>query len=76
MFKDENAITFVGQYKEHMKTIAEMIRSRIGQPAAAPSGNSGSTTSIADELKKLADLKTQGILSDEEFEAAKKKLLQ
>jgi Short C-terminal domain/Domain of unknown function (DUF4429) len=44
--------------------------------------NSRQTTSavtmpenLADELRKLADLKQQGILSEEEFDAAKKKLL-
>ncbi len=38
-------------------------------PAAAPSSD------LVDELKKLADLKAAGVLSDAEFEAAKAKLL-
>ena len=38
--------------------------------AAAPSDN------LTDELQRLADLKAQGILTDEEFAAAKAKLLQ
>jgi hypothetical protein len=33
------------------------------------------TTSLADELKKLADLKSAGILTDEEFQIQKQKLL-
>ena len=33
------------------------------------------TTSNADELKKYSDLKDQGILTEEEFQAKKKKLL-
>ena len=33
------------------------------------------TTSNADELKKYADLKSQGIITEEEFQAKKKKLL-
>ena len=33
------------------------------------------SSSIADELQKLARLKEQGILSDEEFQAAKKRLI-
>ena len=33
------------------------------------------TTSNADELKKYADLRDQGIISEEEFQAKKKKLL-
>ena len=41
----------------------------VAAPAAAP------TDSLMDELGKLADLKAAGVLSDEEFAAAKAKLL-
>jgi Short C-terminal domain len=40
-------------------------------PAAAPAASGG----IAAQLQQLADLKQSGVLSDEEFEAAKQKLL-
>jgi hypothetical protein len=40
---------------------------------AAPASNAPST--LADELRKLADLKQQGVLTQEEFDMAKKKLL-
>ncbi len=40
-------------------------------PAAAPTGDS----SMVEELKQLGELKAQGILTDEEFAAAKAKLL-
>ena len=39
------------------------------QPASSES------VSVADEIKKLADLMESGILTDEEFEAKKKHLL-
>ncbi len=42
------------------------------QQAAAPAPASTDTTA---ELKKLADLHAQGVLTDEEFAASKKKLL-
>lgn len=42
-------------------------RQRHETPASKPS--------VADELKKLADLKQQGLLSDEEFNQQKSKLL-
>jgi hypothetical protein len=42
------------------------------QAAAAPAPQSGGVDA---ELKKLADLHNQGILTDEEFAAAKKKAL-
>lgn len=53
-------------------------------PAAVPSASSATSTrpeattatlSLADEFKKLADLRDMGILSDEQFERAKARLL-
>jgi hypothetical protein len=43
-------------------------------PAAADPGGISSDT--LDKLKELGDLKTQGILTDAEFEAQKQKLLE
>jgi hypothetical protein len=40
-------------------------------PAPAPAGGGD----LASEIQRLADLKAQGILSDQEFEAAKAKLI-
>ena len=42
-------------------------------PAAEPAPAAGA--SLMDELSKLADLKAAGVLTDEEFAAAKAKLL-
>jgi len=42
--------------------------------ATAPAGSAGSA-GPADQIAKLAELKQQGILSDEEFERAKAKAL-
>jgi ABC-type multidrug transport system fused ATPase/permease subunit len=36
---------------------------------------SGGGTDVADQLSRLADLRSQGVLSDEEFEAQKAKVL-
>jgi Short C-terminal domain len=44
-----------------------------GPPAPAP--NQGISPEAMEQLKQLADLKTQGILTDEEFDAQKKKIL-
>jgi Short C-terminal domain/Phospholipase_D-nuclease N-terminal len=38
-------------------------------------GESGSSASTAEELRKLADLRSSGVLTDQEFEAQKAKLL-
>jgi hypothetical protein len=42
---------------------------------AATPGNGG-TGSLADELKKLVDLRSSGALTEAEFQAAKAKLLE
>jgi hypothetical protein len=44
-------------------------------PSPAPPPTSGQGTDITAELKRLADLHSQGALSDEEFAAAKAKVL-
>ena len=47
-------------------------------PAAAPpppAPNQGISPDAMDQLKQLADLKSQGILTDEEFAAQKAKIL-
>ncbi|TDC52897.1 SHOCT domain-containing protein [Jiangella ureilytica] len=44
------------------------------QPQAAPSAPAGDD-SLSAQLERLADLKAQGVLTDEEFAAAKARLL-
>ena len=44
-------------------------------PAAAPAPSSDAAPSMVDQLKELAALRDQGVLSDDEFAAAKSKLL-
>jgi division protein CdvB (Snf7/Vps24/ESCRT-III family) len=45
------------------------------EPAAAPAAAPGEETSYLEELEKLAALRDQGIISDEDFEAKKAQLL-
>lgn len=45
-------------------------------PPAAPAGGGGMSPAAMDQLKQLADLKAQGILTDAEFEVQKQKILQ
>jgi hypothetical protein len=47
----------------------------VAQQQAAPAAPAGGGTDVVAELQKLATLKEQGILSDDEFAAAKAKLL-
>jgi hypothetical protein len=44
-------------------------------PAPAPAPAAAGGSDIADQIKQLADLKAQGILTDEEFAAGKAKIL-
>lgn len=44
-------------------------------PAAAPAAPTAGGASVIDQLKELGELKQQGILTEEEFEAQKAKLL-
>jgi multidrug resistance efflux pump len=62
--------------KDQQAYEAQMAAQQQAQPqvvyAQAPAADDGG---LAGELQRLADLKAQGILSDEEFEAAKAKLI-
>jgi hypothetical protein len=44
-------------------------------PAPAPAAPAPAAASVVDQLKDLAELKNQGILTDAEFEAQKAKIL-
>jgi Short C-terminal domain len=45
------------------------------EPAVEPSANGGLSSDVLDQLKQLGDLHEQNVLSDEEFEREKAKLL-
>ncbi len=61
----------MGQFANGVSVeLQEVARHRASQETPA-----GPQFSVADELEKLADLRDRGVLSDEEFEAQKSKLL-
>jgi hypothetical protein len=72
--QDPDAFLFTndlnGQVAEFKAKVEKKMRDSK-QPA--PANNSAGT--LTDELRKLAEFKNQGILSQAEFDAAKKKLL-
>jgi Short C-terminal domain len=45
------------------------------EPAAAPAAAAPAEPDYAEELKKLAELKAAGVISEEEFDAKKKQIL-
>jgi Short C-terminal domain len=71
-------------YREHDQDARlEQLESQQQPPAppppaatpAPPAPSAAAAPSVADQLKQLGDLKASGVLSDDEFEAAKHKLL-
>ena len=85
-YSDED-IAFVNQWKNEImeeepepkkavkkKVIRKSVSKKVVSKAAPPSD--GSENSLADELKKLNELKEQGIIDEKEFKTAKKKLLE
>jgi Bacterial PH domain/Short C-terminal domain len=63
--------------KDLVENLAKVIRERMvasTQPSQ-PATPAGSVASVADELLKLASLRDSGILTQEEFDAQKSKLI-
>lgn len=61
------------QQQAAQEQVAQAPAPAVAPPAAAPSA--GGEESVIDQLKELAALKDQGILTDEEFAAQKAKVL-
>ncbi|MCP1124548.1 SHOCT domain-containing protein [Bacillus sp. 3103sda1] len=71
--KDENTIMFNKKQQSNFDKLKSLIEQKMDEfhsptPAHAP-------VDVADQIKKLADLRDSGILSNEEFDAKKKQLL-
>jgi len=66
MFRDKKNNEMAQQIKDYI----ESTISKLHAPQAA-----AAAPSLSDELLKLSQLKDQGILTDEEFQAAKEKLM-
>lgn len=59
--------------REHARQADEAVKRYIRDAAGTPEG--GGSASHVDQLTKLADLKNSGALSEQEYQAAKDKLL-
>jgi len=65
----------MGQVAEWHGRFEAIIRSQVNAVVNPNVSEASNITLIADELRKLADLNKEGILTDEEFAAEKRRLL-
>ena len=71
--KDENTFMFAGVDKNVLaNTIKEYVEKNLGLPTIQSNSGNGD---ISVELEKFSRLKEQGVITEDEFVAAKKKLL-
>jgi hypothetical protein len=70
-------ISFSGiqSFGERIKSIIGVVIDKVDKEQNSSLEKESINISFADELKKLAELKSSGILTDEEFEKQKRKLL-
>lgn len=67
--QDENALQFDKACNEQFQALRALVEERMGKGTSSPA------ISLADELAKLAGLRDQGVLTEEEFAAQKARLL-
>lgn len=67
--QDENAMQFDKGDADDFRALRDFVQGKIESSGKPPS------FSIADELQKLATLRDQGVLTEEEFKEQKAKLL-
>jgi Short C-terminal domain/Domain of unknown function (DUF4429) len=70
---DENTVVYGASRQREFDELRQLVEARIAQSrqqVAAPA-----TASTADEIAKLAALRDRGVLTDEEFQQQKRKLL-
>ena len=82
--KDENTVTFRSNHASSFYEIRDFIEAAIGRRHAQPTeprrireyqSAFGAPLSVADELRKLASLRDDGVLSEQEFAQEKTRLL-
>jgi len=75
-----HTITMVGMQKAECERVKTMVddavhRAKNPQPVVIASQNAAPAIDVADQLTKLAALRDRGVLTEEEFQAQKAKLL-
>lgn len=76
--RNENAVTFEPNQLEAFIALEEAIQAALadqGRQKTSEPQTSGGSGNVSEDLDKLADLLSKGLLSPEEFQKAKAKLL-
>ena len=75
IYTSGNMATIENIEKKSTRSFCEFVRNKLSHPKTEPRENRPEIN-VLDQLEKLAKLKENGILSQEEFDEQKKKLLQ
>jgi hypothetical protein len=81
LWKDENTVLFSIEKQEDFRKIKEFIENKVVQRQNGvtgqghPAKNASPTTEKFDQLKQLGELKASGILTEEEFQEQKQRIL-
>lgn len=71
-----NVATIDNVEKGSARKFAEFVRDKLSQPIGQMSSQNSSVPNVLEQLEKLAKLKENGIITEEEFTEQKKKLLE
>ncbi|HET7657514.1 MAG TPA: PH domain-containing protein [Bacillales bacterium] len=69
----ENVFEDIGDPKEEVKRFVDLFNQKMEDPA--PASTEQNEEDVIGQLERLAKLKEQGVLTDEEFQAQKEKVL-
>ena len=75
IFASGNKAEIKSTVKLHTKAFVDAVRSHLDSSKPQTVATAQAAASMMDELEKLAALKERGLLTDDEFSAAKRKLL-
>lgn len=76
--KDENTVMFTSKHHDEFRAVRDEVERIISQRqpgGGAPTVVNAAAPSVGSQLKELAELRDAGVLSEEEFQAQKAKLL-
>lgn len=77
-FKDQNTVVlraFSSKVGDEAERVYQLIMSKLSEAKKQKQGGGNVAPSKMDELKKLGELKASGILTEEEFQVEKERLL-